>query len=162
MNSLTSYAGALSVRPLPDYIILLIYSVSQGSVVVDRIGRRKLLLIGTTCCVVILAIVTGLLSDTTAAGGARSNTGITFIFLFGVVFSFGWTAMWVGCVVPQSLSLKRCIGKHCTPPKFYRTRPVSRASASSTLSLRAAHASTRSRTSTYYDNRRSTMINLHL
>ncbi|KAJ6584954.1 general substrate transporter [Mycena capillaripes] len=74
VNSITSYMGALF-----------------GSYMVDRTGRRKNLLVGTGTLVVILAIVSALLSE--SGTGARANAGITFIYLFMVVFSFGWTAM---------------------------------------------------------------------
>ncbi|KAJ7288356.1 general substrate transporter [Mycena rebaudengoi] len=74
INSITSYIGALT-----------------GSFLVDRFGRRKNLLISTGSLVIILAIVTGLLSE--FGSPARANAGITFIFLFMVVFSFGWTPM---------------------------------------------------------------------
>ncbi|KAJ7670227.1 general substrate transporter [Mycena rosella] len=74
VNSITSYAGALF-----------------GSFMVDRIGRRKNLLISTGALVVMLAIISGLLSSYGSA--ARANAGITFIYLFMVIFSFGWTAM---------------------------------------------------------------------
>jgi len=74
VNSVTSYIGALF-----------------GSAIVDRFGRRKILLLSTTSLVVILAIVTGLLSS--FGNAARANAGITFIYLFMVVFSFGWTPM---------------------------------------------------------------------
>ncbi|KAH9480303.1 Lactose permease [Psilocybe cubensis] len=74
VNSVTSYIGALT-----------------GSAVVDRFGRRKVLLLATSIMVAILATVTGLLSDFGSA--ARANAGITFIYLFMVVFSFGWTPM---------------------------------------------------------------------
>jgi MFS family permease len=62
-----------------------------GSFIVDRFGRRRILLLATTTIAVILAIVSGLLSTTGSA--ARANAGITFVFLFMVVFSFGWTPM---------------------------------------------------------------------
>jgi len=75
VNSVTSYIGALA-----------------GSAVVDRIGRRKILLISTPIITVMLGIVAGLLSQKNA-GEALSNAGITFIFLFMVVYSWGWTAM---------------------------------------------------------------------
>jgi len=74
VNSVTSYVGALT-----------------GSAIVDRIGRRKLLLISTTAITVILAIVSALLSE--FGSTTRSNAGISFVFLFMVVFSFGWTPM---------------------------------------------------------------------
>ncbi|KAF8895382.1 CobB/CobQ-like glutamine amidotransferase domain-containing protein [Infundibulicybe gibba] len=74
VNSVTSYIGALT-----------------GSAIIDRYGRRKILLASTGTMIVILAVVTGLLSSFGSA--ARSNAGITFIYLFMVVFSFGWTPM---------------------------------------------------------------------
>ncbi|KAJ7095888.1 general substrate transporter [Mycena belliarum] len=74
INSITSYIGALF-----------------GSFMVDRLGRRKNLLISTGMLVVILAIISGLLSS--FGSTARANAGIAFIYLFMVVYSFGWTAM---------------------------------------------------------------------
>ncbi|KAJ7250892.1 general substrate transporter [Mycena haematopus] len=74
VNSVTSYMGALF-----------------GSYMVDRTGRRINLLVGTGSLVVILAIVSALLSKTST--DARANAGISFIYLFMVVFSFGYTAM---------------------------------------------------------------------
>ncbi|KAF8957290.1 general substrate transporter [Flammula alnicola] len=74
VNSVTSYMGALC-----------------GSATVDRFGRRKVLLYSTIVMSVILAIVTGLLRSFGSA--ARANAGITFIYLFMVVFSYGWTPM---------------------------------------------------------------------
>ncbi|KJA16923.1 hypothetical protein HYPSUDRAFT_46832 [Hypholoma sublateritium FD-334 SS-4] len=65
--------------------------VNSGSATVDRFGRRKVLLYSTIVMCVILAIVTGLLSE--FGNAARANAGITFIYLFMVVFSYGWTPM---------------------------------------------------------------------
>ncbi|KAI0044397.1 general substrate transporter [Auriscalpium vulgare] len=76
VNSVTSFIGALS-----------------GAASVDHIGRRKLLLISTGSLVVVLAIVTGLLSKVSDSSGSRSTAGISFIYLFMVVYSFGWTPM---------------------------------------------------------------------
>jgi sugar porter (SP) family MFS transporter len=75
VNSITSYAGALA-----------------GAFTIDRFGRRKNLLWGTGVLIVIFAIVTGLLSN---PGGntTRANAGITFIYLFMVVYSFAFTSM---------------------------------------------------------------------
>ncbi|KAI0320169.1 general substrate transporter [Amylostereum chailletii] len=74
VNSVTSFIGALT-----------------GSSLADRIGRRKLLISATAGCVVALTIVAGLLSK--SGDSARSNAGISFIYLFMVIFSFGWTPM---------------------------------------------------------------------
>ncbi|KAF9267447.1 general substrate transporter [Marasmius fiardii PR-910] len=74
VNSVTSYIGG-----------------EMGSFTVDRFGRRKNLFWSTVTITIILAIVTGLLSSD--GNAAQSNAGVTFIFLFMVVFSFGWTPM---------------------------------------------------------------------
>ncbi|KAF9013519.1 general substrate transporter [Cyathus striatus] len=66
-------------------------SALAGSAIIDRFGRRRILLLSTSSLVVILAIVTGLLSS--FGNAARANAGITFIYLFMVIFSFGWTPM---------------------------------------------------------------------
>jgi len=76
VNSVTSYIGALS-----------------GSAIIDRFGRRKILLTSTTMITGILAIITGLLNTNDKANVSQANAGISFIFLFMVVFSFGWTPM---------------------------------------------------------------------
>ncbi|KAG6890814.1 hypothetical protein C0995_003247 [Termitomyces sp. Mi166 len=76
VNSVTSYIGALA-----------------GSAVIDCFGRRKVLLSSTMIITCILAITTGLLSSNDTGNIAQGNAGITFIFLFMVVFSFGWTPM---------------------------------------------------------------------
>lgn len=67
----------------------------QGSFTVDRFGRRKILLAGTITMTCILALVTGLLSHQTNESRVQANAGIAFVYLFMVVFSFGWTAMYV-------------------------------------------------------------------
>ncbi|KAF8583119.1 general substrate transporter [Ramaria rubella] len=75
INSVTSFIGALG-----------------GSVIVDYIGRRRLLLSGTSALVILLAIISALLSNP-GTSSARSTAGISFIYLFMVIFSFGWTGM---------------------------------------------------------------------
>ncbi|KAF9046721.1 general substrate transporter [Panaeolus papilionaceus] len=62
-----------------------------GSAIVDRFGRRRILLVSTIAISVILVIINGLLSS--FGNAQRANAGITFIYLFMVVFSFGWTPM---------------------------------------------------------------------
>jgi hypothetical protein len=96
-----------------DILYQPLADLTKGSAMVDRIGRRKLLLIGTSCITVILAIVSGLLSETGST--ARSNAGVTFIFLFGVFFSFGWTAMYaISSFAVSSYNLIMSLGKHFT------------------------------------------------
>ncbi|KAL1728595.1 general substrate transporter [Schizophyllum commune] len=76
VNSVTSYIGALA-----------------GSFTVDRWGRRKVLFYSTVTITAILAIVTGLLGSNKGGNLMQANAGISFIYLFMVVFSYGWTAM---------------------------------------------------------------------
>ncbi|KAK0188147.1 general substrate transporter [Armillaria mellea] len=75
VNSVTSYIGALG-----------------GAFTVDHFGRRRVLLTGTIAITAILAIGTGLLSKDDG-NSARANAGIAFVYLFMVVFSYGWTSM---------------------------------------------------------------------
>ncbi|QPC80357.1 hypothetical protein HYE68_011109 [Fusarium pseudograminearum] len=65
-----------------------------GARLTDKVGRRPLLLYSIVTCSAIFAVITGTSkmavddpSNTNAA-----NTTIAFVFLFGVVFSLGWTA----------------------------------------------------------------------
>ena len=64
-----------------------------GSFTVDRWGRRKVLFYSTVTITAILAIVTGLLGSNKGGNLMQANAGISFIYLFMVVFSYGWTAM---------------------------------------------------------------------
>ncbi|KAH7099036.1 general substrate transporter [Auriculariales sp. MPI-PUGE-AT-0066] len=75
VNSVTSMIGAVT-----------------GAFLVDSFGRRKLLLTGTSLLVIDLAITTALLSHPETSS-ARANAGITFVYLFMVIFSFGYTSM---------------------------------------------------------------------
>jgi MFS family permease len=74
VNSVTSFIGALS-----------------GTALVDRLGRRKLMLFASVCCFCGMLIVAVLLSPAGKPSTARANAGISFIYLFMVFFSFGWT-----------------------------------------------------------------------
>ncbi|KAM0227122.1 hypothetical protein ACHAPO_011801 [Fusarium lateritium] len=65
-----------------------------GARLTDKAGRRPLLLYSIVTCSAIFAVITGTSkmavddpSNTNAA-----NTTIAFVFLFGIVFSLGWTA----------------------------------------------------------------------
>lgn len=65
-----------------------------GARLTDKVGRRPLLLCSIVTCSVIFAVITG---TSKVAVDDKSNTNaanatIAFVFLFGVVFSLGWTA----------------------------------------------------------------------
>ncbi|KAH6695675.1 general substrate transporter [Plectosphaerella plurivora] len=65
-----------------------------GARLTDRVGRRPLLIYSIIACSAIFAVIFGTskmaVEDPTNTNAA--NTTIAFIFLFGVVFSLGWTA----------------------------------------------------------------------
>ncbi|KAF8511584.1 general substrate transporter [Gautieria morchelliformis] len=92
VNSVTSFIGALTASSTLLYLsyIVLKALTSKGSLIVDHFGRRRLTLTATGTLVILLAIISALLSNPGATPG-RSNAGISFIYLFMVVFSFGWT-----------------------------------------------------------------------
>ncbi|GKU08444.1 lactose permease [Fusarium langsethiae] len=65
-----------------------------GARLTDKAGRRPLLLYSIVACSAIFAVITGTskmaVDDKSNINAA--NTTIAFVFLFGVVFSLGWTA----------------------------------------------------------------------
>lgn len=71
-----------------------------GALVTDRVGRRPQLLVSTAIIVVLFAIVTALNAtnvvdgpdgEPTAKSGVTARAQIAMIFLFGFVYSAGWT-----------------------------------------------------------------------
>lgn len=125
VNSVTSYAGALF-----------------GSWTVDRLGRRRQLLIGTSLCAILLFACTGLLSKT--GESARSTAGISLIYLFMVVFSFGWTAMSVFCRFLSKPPADLSVAKHCTRWRFLALKYALKVSRGSMCAHRVPLVSTRS------------------
>ncbi|KAG4437504.1 hypothetical protein IFR05_007014 [Cadophora sp. M221] len=65
-----------------------------GARLTDRIGRRPLLIYSILCASVIFAVITGTskMAVDNPSNTNAANTTIAFVFLFGVVFSIGWTA----------------------------------------------------------------------
>ena len=59
----------------------------------DHVGRRKLLLSAITAAACGMLIVGALLSPAGEQSNTRANAGISFIFLFMVCFSFGFTPL---------------------------------------------------------------------
>ncbi|KAL4799210.1 general substrate transporter [Aspergillus venezuelensis] len=66
-----------------------------GARMTDTIGRRPLLIYSLLFCSVAFAIITGTskLATDDPTNTAAANTTIAFIYLFGIVFSFGWTPL---------------------------------------------------------------------
>lgn len=65
-----------------------------GARLTDRVGRRPLLIYSIICCSVIFAVITASskLAFDDRSNTHAANTTVAFVFLFGVVFSVGWTA----------------------------------------------------------------------
>ncbi len=78
LNTVLSFAGSL-----------------VGARLTDVIGRRPLLLASIVSCSFIFAVITGASKAATAAPPVVSAAyaAIAFVFLFGIVFSGGWTAL---------------------------------------------------------------------
>ncbi|KKK12677.1 hypothetical protein ARAM_003361 [Aspergillus rambellii] len=66
-----------------------------GARMTDTIGRRPLLIWSLLFCSIAFAIITGTSKMATEdpSNSAAANTTIAFIYLFGIVFSFGWTPL---------------------------------------------------------------------
>ncbi|OJJ55551.1 hypothetical protein ASPSYDRAFT_413687 [Aspergillus sydowii CBS 593.65] len=66
-----------------------------GARMTDTIGRRPLLIYSLLFCSVAFAIMTGTskLATDDPSNTAAANTTIAFIYLFGIIFSFGWTPL---------------------------------------------------------------------
>ncbi|KAL2832616.1 general substrate transporter [Aspergillus cavernicola] len=66
-----------------------------GARMTDVIGRRPLLIYSLLFCSVAFAIITGTskLATDDPTNTSAANTTIAFIYLFGIIFSFGWTPL---------------------------------------------------------------------
>ncbi|KAM7193457.1 lactose permease [Rhypophila sp. PSN 637] len=75
-----------------------------GARMTDVVGRRPLLLYTIVFASICFAIITGTskLATDDPIQTAAANTTIAFIFIFGIVFSFGWTPL-------QSMYIAECL-----------------------------------------------------
>ncbi|CEJ80033.1 Putative General substrate transporter [[Torrubiella] hemipterigena] len=125
-NSLTSYylAAMLSKAGITEeHTVLALNGINPvlsffgailGARMTDVIGRRPLLLYTIVFASVCFAIITGtskLAGGNTDGVGSSSaaNTTVAFIFIFGIVFSFGWTplqSMYIAETLPTSTRAK--------------------------------------------------------
>ncbi|KAL2859149.1 general substrate transporter [Aspergillus pseudodeflectus] len=90
-------------------VICFIASI-LGAQFCDRIGRRPILLWSIGFCSICFAVITGtskaaIEGNTTAAYGT-----IVFVFLFGAVFSFGWTPLQTMYIVETLTTTTRAKG----------------------------------------------------
>ncbi|KAE9394996.1 general substrate transporter [Gymnopus androsaceus JB14] len=76
--------------------ILSAFGAFSGAAVTDKIGRRRRLYLGSFILACLLAIVAALSSKYGQAGNTNINgahASITFIFLFGIAYSFTYTPL---------------------------------------------------------------------
>ncbi|KAJ0348182.1 hypothetical protein KNSL1_005768 [Colletotrichum chrysophilum] len=75
--------------------ILCFGAALAGARMTDVVGRRPLLIYSIIFCSFCFAIITGTskLATEDASNEAAANTTIAFIYIFGIVFSFGWTPL---------------------------------------------------------------------
>ncbi|KAF4974832.1 hypothetical protein FZEAL_8293 [Fusarium zealandicum] len=84
--------------------VLCFFGAILGARLTDVIGRRPLLLCSIVLCSCCFAIITGTskLSLDEPSNTAAANTTVAFIFIFGIIFSFGWTPL-------QSAYIAECL-----------------------------------------------------
>jgi sugar porter (SP) family MFS transporter len=74
--------------------VLCFFGAILGARMTDVIGRRPLLLYSIVFCSCCFAIITGTSKLSLDNGNhSAANTTVAFIFIFGIVFSFGWTPL---------------------------------------------------------------------
>ncbi|KAH8199778.1 hypothetical protein TruAng_006059 [Truncatella angustata] len=122
-NSLSSYYMAAMLKSagvVEEHKVLALNAINPvlsflgsilGARMTDVIGRRPLLIYTTIFSSVCFAIITGTSKMATddPSQVAAANTTIAFIFIFGIVFSFGWTplqSMYIAETLPTSTRAK--------------------------------------------------------
>jgi MFS family permease len=122
-NSLSSYylAAMLTSAGITDeHIVLMLNGINPalsflgailGARLTDKIGRRPLLLYTTVFSSLCFAIITGTskMAVNDPTNSAAANTTVAFIFIFGIVFSFGWTplqSMYIAETLPTATRAK--------------------------------------------------------
>ncbi|EXK25352.1 hypothetical protein FOMG_17985 [Fusarium oxysporum f. sp. melonis 26406] len=75
--------------------VLCLFGAVLGARLTDAVGRRPLLLYSIVFCSCCFAIITGTskLSLDDPNNHAAANTTVAFIFIFGIIFSLGWTPL---------------------------------------------------------------------
>ena len=122
-NSLSSYylpAMLKSAGIVDEHTVLMLNGINPalsflgailGARLTDKIGRRPLLLYTTVFCSICFAIITGTskMAIDNPSQSAAANTTVAFIFIFGIVFSFGWTplqSMYIAETLPTATRAK--------------------------------------------------------
>lgn len=106
-NSLTGYylpvmvanagIGSVNIQLMLNAIfpIISFFAAITGARLTDRLGRRPLMIYSLLFCSVAFAVILGAskMSVDNPDNSNAANTAVAFIYLFGIVFSFGWTPM---------------------------------------------------------------------
>lgn len=95
-----------SINPVLSFIGSLL-----GARLTDKLGRRPLLIYTTLFASLCFAVITGTskLATDDPSNKAAANTTVGFIFMFGIVFSFGWTplqSMYIAETLPTATRAK--------------------------------------------------------
>lgn len=93
------------------YPVICLFAAVTGARLTDKVGRRPLMIYSLLFCSVAFAIITGTskLATDHPDNSNAANTTIAFIYLFGIVFSFGWTplqSMYIAETLPTNTRAK--------------------------------------------------------
>lgn len=92
------------------YPVLCWFGAVFGARMTDRIGRRPLLIYSILFSAICFAIITGTTKISVENHNKMAtNATITFVYLFGIVFSFGWTplqSMYIAETLPTETRAK--------------------------------------------------------
>lgn len=91
--------------------VLCFFGACLGARMTDVVGRRPLLLYSIVFSSICFAILTGTskISIDQPDNTSAANTTVAFIFIFGIVFSFGWTplqSMYIAETLPTATRAK--------------------------------------------------------
>ncbi|WPH01330.1 Hypothetical protein R9X50_00416900 [Acrodontium crateriforme] len=93
------------------YPIISFFAAVFGARMTDVIGRRPLLLYSTLFCSASFLVIFGTskLASEDSSNKSAANAAIAFIYVFGIVFSFGWTplqSMYIAETLPTATRAK--------------------------------------------------------
>ena len=93
------------------YPILCFIAAVTGARMTDVIGRRPLLLYSTIFCSACFLVIFGTskLATENQSNSSAANCTVAFIYIFGIVFSFGWTplqSMYIAETLPTTTRAK--------------------------------------------------------
>lgn len=93
------------------YPIVCFFAAVAGARCCDVIGRRPLLLYSILFCAASFLIMFGTskMANDNTANVSAANASIAFIYVFGIVFSFGWTplqSMYIAETLPTATRAK--------------------------------------------------------